>query len=493
MELNFSELGLERFLTQAYSQALVEGELPLPDGRKGAAVLGAEGSVTVTDTALSEGSITVEGRLRVELLCDDGEGVFAAASGAAFRHSFPVKEAASGLRAETSVSLVSLTVEAEEVPKLSAVLDVTCLLTDAAPLRVLESCRGTQALECRRQRFVTAVPAKLGEETLGVREKINAPGVERVIRAGGVCEMRSLRLGGDMALVEGMLAVNALCADGEGRLMQLQHHIPVSFELAAETKGRAEESCSASAEVVSVSLSPVDGEAGLLSVQAEVTVTLTAAENAAFDVPLAAYVPGADLEAQKEEAVFLLRGMPVKLRFGATETLQVPEGMPPCARVVSCTARPLITAAAAEDGCLRAEGLLFTRVLAETDGGTLFSFAEDIPFRAECAVDPSMQGAGTAVSLAAVSASGVGRSISLSYTLLLTAAPYALSETAVVTGLTECAAPFGEKGIVLYFAGEGEKLFDVGCRFRVPQSRLTALNPDAKETLSEGERLVLLL
>ena len=39
MELNFSELGLERFLTQAYSQALVEGELPLPDGRKGAAVL----------------------------------------------------------------------------------------------------------------------------------------------------------------------------------------------------------------------------------------------------------------------------------------------------------------------------------------------------------------------------------------------------------------------------------------------------------------------
>ncbi len=492
MELNFSELGLERFAAQAYSQALVEGELPLPDGRKGAAVLGAEGSVTVTDTAVSEGSITVEGRLRVELLCADGETVFGAASSAAFRHSFPVKEAAANMRAEPSVSLTSLNVEAGDMPRLSAVLDITCMLTEAAPLRVLAGCRGGQELECRRQSFTTAIPCRLGEETLTVREEMHLPGVVRAVRAGGVCELRDIRLGGDMALVEGTLAVNALCADGEGRLMQLVHHIPVSFELAADAKGRAEEGCSASAEVVSVSLSPVDGESGLFGVQAEVAVTLFTAESTSFDVPLAAYVPGMDLEACREDVVFLLRGTPVKLRFGASETLQVPEGMPACARVVACTARPLITAAGAEDGRLRAEGLLFTRILAETESGMLFSFTEDIPFRAESAIDPSMQGARAKVSLVSASAAGAGRSISLSYTLLLTAEPYALSEAAVVTGLCECAAQ-RQKGIVLYFAGEGEKLFDVGCRFRVPQSRLAALNPDAGETLREGERLVLLL
>jgi len=493
MELNFGELGLERLAAEASSQALVEGELPLPEGRSGAAVLGAEGSVTVTETTVSEGSVTVEGRLRVELLCADGDDVFGTASSAAFRHSFPVKEAAADMRAETAVSLASLTVEAGDVLRLSAVLEIGCMLLPNAPLRVLTGCRGTETLECRKETLSTVLPCLIGRETVSIREEVHAPGAAKVIRAGGACEVREVRLGGDMALVEGTLTVNALCDDGEGRLTQLLQHIPITLEAAADTKGKARESCSAMAEVESLTLSPVDGENGLLVAEARIALTLTAAEEASFEVPLAAYVPGMSLESLREEASFLLRCAPVKLRFGAAETLQVPEGMPECARVAACTARPLLTSAVAEDGRLRAEGLLFTRILAETESGMLFSFTEDIPFRAETAVPAFAEGARAKVCLLSATAAGAGRSISLSYTLLMTAEPYALRETAVVTGLAECAAVPQHKGIVLYFAGEGETLFDVGCRFRLPQSRLLAANPDAGERLKEGERLVLLL
>ena len=45
MELQFSELGAARLVVRATSQALVEGDLPLPEGRSSAEVLCADGSV----------------------------------------------------------------------------------------------------------------------------------------------------------------------------------------------------------------------------------------------------------------------------------------------------------------------------------------------------------------------------------------------------------------------------------------------------------------
>ena len=68
MELQFSDLGAARLVLRATSQALVEGELPLPEGRKSAEVLCVDGSVSVSGAAAGEGAVTVEGRVRVELI-----------------------------------------------------------------------------------------------------------------------------------------------------------------------------------------------------------------------------------------------------------------------------------------------------------------------------------------------------------------------------------------------------------------------------------------
>lgn len=47
MELQFSDLGATRLVLRATSQALVEGDLPLPEGRQSAEVLCADGGVTI--------------------------------------------------------------------------------------------------------------------------------------------------------------------------------------------------------------------------------------------------------------------------------------------------------------------------------------------------------------------------------------------------------------------------------------------------------------
>ena len=75
----------------------------------------------------------------------------------------------------------------------------------------------------------------------------------------------------------------------------------------------------------------------------------------------------------------------------------------------------------------------------------------------------------------------------------VTAQPYAVVKTHAVTGMEECAPAERPRGVVIYFAGNGETLFDVGRRFNLPRKRLLEMNPGLSETLADGQKLLLLL
>ena len=75
----------------------------------------------------------------------------------------------------------------------------------------------------------------------------------------------------------------------------------------------------------------------------------------------------------------------------------------------------------------------------------------------------------------------------------MTAQPYAVVKTHAVTGMEECAPAERPRGVVIYFAGNGETLFDVGRRFNLPRKRLLEMNPGLSETLADGQKLLLLL
>ena len=493
MELQFSELGAARLVVRATSQALVEGDLPLPEGRSSAEVLCADGSVTVTSAAVSEGAVTVEGRVRVELICRDEEETFAFASSAAFRHSLSAPGAKEGMEAEAHAALQTLSVDQTGTLTLSAVLDVECLVLCKEPLRVLAGIHGAEDLECRQQNFETVQYAQFGQETVRIREDISAPDVAAVLRASGVCQIRELRLGGDTAVSEGTLTVTALTVGADGKLAQLVQHVPVTLETEADAEGADTAGCSAEAEVESIGLMPIGEDSGLMSMEARIAVRVEAPQMEHIALPQDAYAPSLPLSCVKEEVQLLLRGETMRFRFGASEMMNIPDGMPECQRVAYCMARPVVTSAAIEGGRLSVEGLLFTRVLYQTEGGMLYAFTEDIPFRCETTSAGAFSEAWAQVRTVSATASGAGRGIEFSYTLQVSAQPYEIIKTAVVTGMEECAQTAMPRGVVIYFAGEGETLFDVGRRFNLPRKRLTDMNPGISETLADGQKLVLLL
>ncbi len=493
MELQFSDLGATRLVLRATSQALVEGDLPLPEGRQSAEVLCADGGVTITGAAVNEGAATVEGRVRVELICRDGDEVFAFASSAAFRHSLPAPGAKEGMEAEAYATLQTLSVEQAGTLALSAVLDVECLVLREEPLRVLAGIKGAEDLECKQRSYETVRYDVLGQETVRIREDMSVPNIAGVLRASGACQIRDIRVGGDTAVSEGTLTVTALAVGADGKLMQLVQHVPVTLETEADAAGRNTASAIATAEVESLGLAPIGENSGLMSVEARIAVRVEAPRMETITLPQDAYAPSLPLSCVREEAQLLLRGETACFRFGASETLSIPDGMPECYRVAYCAARPVVTSASVEDGRLAVEGLLFTRVLYQTEGGMLYAFTEDIPFRSENSGAGAFPEARAQVRMVSATASGAGRSVEFSYTIQISAQPYAVVKTAAVTGMEECPQQACPRGIVIYFAGEGETLFDVGRRFNLPRKRLLDTNPGLSEMLADGQKLVLLL
>ena len=93
---------------------------------------------------------------------------------------------------------------------------------------------------------------------------------------------------------------------------------------------------------------------------------------------------------------------------------------------------------------------------------------------------------------ATATAGGSGRALEVNYTLQIQAELSVQQTYTLVTGLTECDPPSMAQGIVVYFAGAGETLYDVAKRFAIPRSALRAALGDAKEQLEEGQRLVFL-
>ena len=91
------------------------------------------------------------------------------------------------------------------------------------------------------------------------------------------------------------------------------------------------------------------------------------------------------------------------------------------------------------------------------------------------------------------SATGSGSAADVNYSLHLSARPLVFEELALVTGATVIDMPPPPRGILLYFAGSGETLWDVAKRFGTTPDVLKASNPDLEDTLVEGQRLLFFL
>ena len=150
----------------------------------------------------------------------------------------------------------------------------------------------------------------------------------------------------------------------------------------------------------------------------------------------------------------------------------------------------------AREGRLCVDAMVFVHALYQCDGGQLHAFPYDLPLQLELDAAYTPQARVTLQTLSA-QLTGGGRTPELMLTLEARATLYERRPLTAAVRVEPAGTPRAPVGIVIYCAGAGETLWEVGKRFSVPLMRLREWNAalgdgaGADTVLEEGMRLVL--
>jgi len=492
MELLTNDLIINHLAGNTVSQALIEGELPLPDGHRAAAILDQSGELSITGVEVIRDKLLLDGTLTAELICTEADGTpFAFRSGTAFRHSVELPGADAGMEGKVLPVLQSLACTPEQDGiRLTAVVDLACRAESRAPIRTLSGIRDVPDLLMKSEKVGFSRKTQLAEIPLRVREEFAASTIHEIVTVHAAAAVNTLSPASGGVLTEGTLFLSALCRDQEGALFQSCHQFPFSETISLNVAGVPTEGTAA---VMACSLRPMGEGSGIFAAEAELKLTLYGAEAGECNVVLDAYAPSTPLECIKKPLTVLSQLPGIRKRISLSESVAIPEGWPTIQHCVYANAHPVITGSSCEDGKLLLDGLIITRLVYRCADGRLHAFSEDVPFLLNVEFPEGVSDGDHAVHCLSVSASGEGSAAEVSYTLLLESTPLSYREILLVTGAAPAEAAPPLRGIVLYFAGAGETLWDVAKRFSTTPDALRIANPDLSEELHEGERLLLFL
>ncbi|MEA5059115.1 MAG: DUF3794 domain-containing protein [Clostridia bacterium] len=486
MELIWTDLMAERVVYCGVAQALVEGDIPQIEGRPAKEILSATGDVALSGAETAAGAVRLSGEVRLHLICAGDGGVFAFTSRAAFRHTVQVEGAQAGMPIKAGPILQAMEVKLEGGRiMLSAEVDIAIRVTDNRPIKALSGLEGIQDLEMQGRSITLAKRQEVFRDVLSLREEMDAADAHSVLQYDIVPSLREIQSEGRGVEISGSLTVSALVQGEEGRLFQLTQNIPftetldviVGSDLSVEL-------------TIETSQVRVAEEFGLLVVEARLLVCLYGIEHMEVTLPQDLFSPSMAFDCARETLRLCADMGPLSHRHTLHETVSIPAGLPEASRVLYAAVRPVITTCNITEERLCIEGLLVTRVIYESESGTLFAFTEDIPFECCCPA----QGATDAIpsAMATATAAGSGRSLEMSFSIQIWASMAFQRTETVVTGIQESQRQAPPQGIIVYFAGAGETLYDVAKRFLVPRQALIEAWDGQTETLEEGQKLVFL-
>lgn len=483
MELIWTDLMAERVVYCGVAQALVEGDIPQIEGRPAREILSATGDVALAGAETAAGAVRLSGEVRLQLICAGEEGsMFAFTSKAAFRHTVQIEGAEAGMPVKAMPILQAMEVKLVEGRiTLSAQVDISLRVTDRGPVQALSGMEGVQDMEVKGQSILLLRRNEVFRDVISLREEVDAADARYVLQSDVMACLRDVSCDGRGVEISGTLTVSALVEGTEGRLFHLTQNIPFTETL--DVVGGNDLRAELAIEACQVRVAE---EFGLLVIEVKLRVCLYAMDRVEMTLPQDLFSPNRPFSCEQQTLRLCADMGPLAHRHTLHETVSVPAGLPEANRVIFAAVRPVITACNVAEERLCVEGLLVTRVIFESESGGLYAFTEDIPFESCCPAPGATEA--MAAAQATATASGTGRSLEMSFSIQITASLAIQRTETVVTGIRETERTPQPQGIIVYFAGTGETLYDVAKRFSVPRR---ALGGPAEE-LAEGQRLVFL-
>ena len=490
MDVQTSLLGLDTRLGNGVSQELIASEIPLPEGRDAASVLGVYARVSIEEAECLEGTVRVNGRLELSIVCQSMSGdVYGFTAHSSLVHAMSLPGAAPGMSAYVTAQVLECSAAPEALRlKMTAVLELSAFVSAPVTTPFITGISGSGSLEKRMASLDVKKRVRLAEATLRLREETDAANVRHVLLYHGAAQVTQLHYSGASTCeAEGRVLITTLVENASGENQTMLITLPFTCSFDAPYLPVTWASCA----VESLSAVAADVSFGVIDAEAVLKLQLYGVETTECGVLLDAYDGQGSFSVKTQPVDRLCCSGAATQAFSIQENVLIPEHLPDAMRPVYATAMPAVTGIFEADGMLCADVMLLTCVIYRCDEGKLHSFCEDIPvqLRFDAPFSPDAQ---VSVRTLSALASGGGRTLSVSYTLEGGALLYSTEPVTLAAELVEEHAPCPYSGVLIYCADAGETLWDVGKRFHVPLSNLNVWNPDLEDALAEGQAVVLM-
>ena len=492
---------MEQQVASGCSQAVVEGEITLPGGlREEARVLHAGGMAVISSVETMQDRAAISGKVVFRTLYTQGdpEKVQAIEATAEFTHMMDLPGTQPRMLCQAEIWVEHVDAHAAN-GRLSqrAVVRVCARVLSPQPVETLTGIKGVAGLElCTRQLTLCRTVAAGDEETL-LREEFALPQglqVRETLCADAAVQVEEVTGGVGRAGVCGTVQLEVYHASElPGKPLVVTRHV-IPFSQTVELSGEDGEMLHAQALVKDVAVASQENAEGERTLRAEVLLGLQASAHRQEQVTLLqdAYTTQGDALQFQKQTVRVRQGDAAgQSAESGKAMLMLPEGSPAVRTVLCAFATPILTSREQIGGRLNAEGMLEITLLYMTDDSAVpVAVYQEEPFRVTFAVKTEPDDF-LHIQAAEIDASAITSDrVEMKYIMRLTISGTRTTQAELVTDVETTPAEEPDAAMILCFAQQGETLWDIARRYRMPMAFIKELNPELAAEPRPGQGVV---
>jgi hypothetical protein len=504
-------LRLDQVVGEETSQALVEGEINVPESKAPVArVLDISGEAIISSREVIQDKVMVEGIIRYDVLyVPEGETVLEEADAEiGFTQYLDIPGVRPKMASRLKLDVEHIDYELVSGRKINAkaVLNLYGQVTQIMEMEAVREFTDLDDVEVLRDHVRATINAGEGRSQTMVREDLelsdSMPSVVKILRKDARVRVHEKKVADNKVVVHGDVDVKLLylCEDEEEPVQYIEHTIPFSHfvDISGAYQGM---DCIADVQVTEFYADPrenINNELRIIDAELILSMDAQVLEPQEGEILVDAYSPAVPMTLKK-------RKIRLQQFFGETqgqtvvkESITFPEGAPKARKILYADAKPTITDERIEDGKVILEGILSTQLVYQTNDPAMLigSFREDIPFRHALdmeGVDSSMECQSEAATEYISYTLLAQDEAELKITVLCRTGVNRTIEKDVIIGAEEAEkAAARDAGIYIYFVQPGDNLWAIAKKYNTTITNILKYNTLEDESRpAPGTKLVI--
>ena len=468
----------------------------LPDVQK---LLRCEIIPRVASRDMLAGRITVEGEAEIRVFYKSADDtVSCAVTQKDFSHTFAVSEpdADYDVSTETVGSINSARASGPRKIAVKAEITTSVIAAKNSVLQIAESV--SDGIEARKERISAISNAESAEREIRVTEELELPetfpDIAALLYTDVAANVNDATPSKGRCVIKGELTVKPVCAAADGRLVSSEFRFPLS-QIIDITNLDEEYLCDAELQIVSVyaeSEQSAEGKNRIIDCEIVINALLHAYKTSEYEIITDVFSPCSELTEEYAEAKYLTcydLYSDEKSVKGQVETENA------ILSIIDVFASPRVMRVSADNGCLKAEGIVNTDIVYNSENNGILSKKGEIPFEFSFPYNCDFQlRCETRISVGSVSYNITGENtVDIRCDTAIKASVCSERKLLAVSEI----ASAGEKEacrlypLMLYFAETGESAWEIAKKYGASFSEILSENNLADDIIETSKMLII--